>query len=187
MKTPARIRRRPRPTEPPAPARDLDGMLKRLHLPTVRRLHDDLATRAEAEGMSYRTYLETLITEEIAHRSETRLTRAVRAARFPFVRTIEDFNFTFQTALKLQMLGSYLGSELVREGKSAILSGPSGTGKQPRDVQGSLARAGAAGDYTDPCGQGAPRARGSRNSVPDQRDAALLTTPGPTAPGAGNG
>jgi DNA replication protein DnaC len=81
-------------------------MLKRLHLPTVRRLYGELATRAEADGMSYRTYLETLVAEEIAHRSETRLTRAVRAARFPFLRTIEDFNFTFQTALKLQMLGS---------------------------------------------------------------------------------
>src|SRR5207302_2658018 len=31
--------------------------------------------------------------------------------------------------LKLQMLGSYLGPELVTEGKSAIFSGPSGTGK----------------------------------------------------------
>lgn len=114
---------------PPAPIHDLDGMLRRLHLPTVRRLYAELATRAETEGMSYHTYLETLIAEEIAHRSETRLTRAVRKAQFPFLRTIDDFNFTFQTALKLQMLGSYLGPELVTEGRSAILSGPSGTGK----------------------------------------------------------
>ena len=79
--------------------------------------------------MSYHTYLETLIVEEIAHRAQTRLTRAVRKARFPFLRTIDDFNFTFRTALKLQMLGSYLWAELVTEGKNAIFSGPSGTGK----------------------------------------------------------
>lgn len=30
---------------------DLDGMLKRLHLPTVRRLHIELALRAEEEDM----------------------------------------------------------------------------------------------------------------------------------------
>ena len=119
----------PAVTTPPAVARDLEGMLRRLHLPTVRRCYADLATRAEADGMTYHTYLETLIAEEIAHRAETRLTRAVRAARFPFLRTIDDFNFTFQTALKLQMLGSYLGPELVSEGKNAIFSGPSGTGK----------------------------------------------------------
>ena len=124
--------RRPRhrpPRAPAEPARDLDGMLRRLHLPTIRRLYGDLATRAEADGMGYRVYLETLIAEEVAHRTETRLTRAVRKARFPFLRTIDDFNFTFQTALRLQMLGSYLGAELVTEGRNAILSGPSGTGK----------------------------------------------------------
>jgi hypothetical protein len=53
----------------------------------------------------------TLIAEEIAHRARTRLTRAVHRARFPFLRTIDDFSFTFQTTLKLQMLGSYLGAE----------------------------------------------------------------------------
>jgi hypothetical protein len=35
---------------------DLDAMLKRLHLPTVRRLWSELALRAETEDMSYRTY-----------------------------------------------------------------------------------------------------------------------------------
>jgi DNA replication protein DnaC len=125
----ARLTPRRKPNEPPPPARDLDGMLKRLHLPTVRRLYGELATRAEAEGMPYRAYLETLVAEEIAHRAETRVTRAVRKAQFPFLRTIDDFNFTFQSALRLQMLGSYLGPELVREGRSAVLSGPSGTGK----------------------------------------------------------
>jgi DNA replication protein DnaC len=104
-------------------------MLRRLHLPTVRRLHSELATRAEAEGMAYRVYLETLVAEEVAHRTETRLTRAVRKAQLPFLRTIDDFNFTFQSALRLQMLGSYLGPELVTEGRSALFSGPSGTGK----------------------------------------------------------
>jgi DNA replication protein DnaC len=128
--TSKRRRRASKPSSaPPAPIHDLDGMLRRLHLPTVRRLYGDLVTRAESEGMSYHTYLETLIAEEIAHRAETRLTRAIAKARFPFLRTIDDFNFTFQTALKLQMLGSYLGPELVTEGKSAIFSGPSGTGK----------------------------------------------------------
>ena len=116
--------RRRAPSAPPPPVHDLDGMLRRLHLPTVRRLYAELATRAEAEGMSYHTYLETLIAEEIAHRAETRLTRAVRKARFPFLRTIDDFNFTFQTALKLQMLGSYLGPELVSEGTERDLQRP---------------------------------------------------------------
>ena len=90
LKTPSQRKRTRRTSNaPPAPVHDLDGMLRRLHLPTVRRLYAELATRAEADGMSYHTYLETLIAEEIAHRAETRLTRAVHKARFPFLRTIE--------------------------------------------------------------------------------------------------
>lgn len=108
---------------------DLDGMLKRLHLPTIRRLHLELALRAEEEDMSYRTFLEILVAEEVGHRAQTRITRSVRKARFPFLRTIEDFDFTFQTSIRLKMLGSFLGPELVTEGRCAVLSGPPGRGK----------------------------------------------------------
>jgi hypothetical protein len=100
-----------------APLNDLDAMLKRLHLPTVRRLYPDLVLRAEAEGMSYRDFLEILVSEEIAHRAQTRITRSVRKAKFPFLRTIEEFDFTFQSSVRLQMLGTLLGPELVSEGQ----------------------------------------------------------------------
>jgi DNA replication protein DnaC len=112
-----------------AAGEDLDDMLKRLHLPTVRRLYPELMPKAEAEGMSYRSFLEILVSEEIAHRAQTRITRSVRKARFPFLRTIEEFDFTFQSAIRLQMLGSLLGPEIVSEGRCAILSGPPGRGK----------------------------------------------------------
>ena len=111
------------------PSADLDGMLRRLHLPTVRRLYGDLAHRAEEEDMSYRTYIEILMAEEIAHRAETRISRSVRKARFPFLRTIEEFDFTFQTSVRLKMLGSFLGPEFVSEGRCAVFSGPPGRGK----------------------------------------------------------
>lgn len=108
---------------------DLDGMLKRLHLPTIRRLYQQLEERAEREELGYAEYLAVLIAEEIAHRGQTRVERAVRKAKFPFVGTIEDFDFTFQTSVRRQLLGSFLGPELVSEARSLILSGPTGTGK----------------------------------------------------------
>lgn len=108
---------------------DLDGLLRRLHLPTVRRLYGDLAMRAEKEEMSYRDYLTTLMAEEVAHRSQTRIERSVRRAHFPFLRTIEEFDFTFQSSVRMSLLGSYLGPELVTEGRGLIFSGPPGTGK----------------------------------------------------------
>ena len=111
------------------PTGDLDAMLRRLHLPTIRRLYPELALRAEEEEMSYRTFLEILFAEEIAHRAETRIQRSVRKAKFPFLRTVEEFDFTFQTSVRLKMLGTLLGPELGTQGRSAIFSGPPGRGK----------------------------------------------------------
>ena len=114
----------------PAPgAIDLDGLLRRLHLPTVRRLYGELQERAETEGFSYRDYLALLVAEEAAHRAQTRIQRATRKARFPFLRTIEEFDVAFQTSVRLSLLGSYLGPELVSEGRSLILAGRPGTRK----------------------------------------------------------
>ena len=75
-----------------APAIDLDALLRRLHLPTVRRLYPELAQRAEPDGLSYRDFLALLVAEEVAHRAQTRIQRCVRRARFPFLKTIEEFD-----------------------------------------------------------------------------------------------
>jgi DNA replication protein DnaC len=108
---------------------DLDKLLKRLHLPTVRRLYPGYATRAAAEGWSHRDYLALLIAEEVAHRNDTRIQKAARHAHFPFTKTIENFDFVFQSSLRRQQLGPYLGPELVSEGRNLILSGKPGRGK----------------------------------------------------------
>jgi len=108
---------------------DLEGLLRRLHLPTIRRLYAELEARAETEQMSYRDYLAILVAEEVAHRGQTRIQRAVRQAKVPFLRTIEEYDFQFQTAVRLSLLGSCLGPELVSEGRCLILGGTTGTGK----------------------------------------------------------
>ena len=108
---------------------DLDAGLKRLHLPTIRRSYVQLQEQAEKEGWSYREFLERLVSEELAHRAETRIQRATRKARFPFLKTIEEFDFVFQTSVRRKALGGYLGPELVSEGRSAILLGRPGRGK----------------------------------------------------------
>jgi DNA replication protein DnaC len=108
---------------------ELDAMLRRLHMPTVRRLWSDLQVRAEKDGMRYSEYLETLVAEEVAHRSQTRVSRMTHRARFPFLRTIEEFDFAFQSSLRKELLGSYLGPEFVAEGRNLLIHGPSGVGK----------------------------------------------------------
>jgi DNA replication protein DnaC len=107
----------------------LDTLLKRLHLANTRRAWRDLTRRAEQDEWSYRDLLALVVSEEIAHRQQTRLARLVRRAHFPFLKTIDDFNFLHQSTVRLALLGSALAPEFVGEGRCVILSGKPGRGK----------------------------------------------------------
>ena len=108
---------------------DLDALFKRLHLANARRVWRDLVQRAERESWAYRDFLALLVTEEIAHRQQTRLARLTRRAHFPFLKTIDDFNFTYQSSLRVHMLGSALAPDFVTEGRTLIFTGKPGRGK----------------------------------------------------------
>ncbi len=107
----------------------LEPLLKRLGLSTVQRLLPEITLAAEQEGWSYGAFLERLLSEEVAQRAESRISQMTSKAKFPFPATIETFDFTFKSDLKRQMLGRFLGPELVSDNRSLILEGPPGTGK----------------------------------------------------------
>ena len=108
---------------------ELDSLLRRLNLANTRHVYRQVAARAEQEQWSYRDFLALLVAEEVSHRKQTRLQRLTRSARFPYMKTIEDFDFTLQSSLRPSLLGSYLGADFVTEGRSLILHGKAGRGK----------------------------------------------------------
>jgi DNA replication protein DnaC len=108
---------------------DLDAMLKRLHLANTRRYWSRFCEQAEQEDWTPRRLLAVICAEEIAQRKSTRINREVRSAGFPFLKTIDDFDFSLQSTLRLALLGSYLGPELMSEGRSLVLYGKTGRGK----------------------------------------------------------
>ena len=108
---------------------DLDSLLKRLHLANARRIWRELIVRAEREQCSFHEFLALLVAEEVAHRQQTRLARLSHRAQFPFLKTIEDFDFTYQSTLRLALLGSALAPDFVTEGRCLILHGKPGRGK----------------------------------------------------------
>ncbi len=97
---------------------NLDAMAKRLSLANTRRCWRDLVARAEKEQWSYHDFLSTVIAEEVAHRAQTRIQRNAQRSRFPFLKTVDDFNFTYQTTVKLALLGSALSPDFVTDGRN---------------------------------------------------------------------
>jgi DNA replication protein DnaC len=108
---------------------ELDPLLKRLHLANTRRVWRDVLRRAEQEQWTYEQLLTVLVTEEVAHRQQTRLARLVRRAGFPFLKTIDEFDFTYQSTVRLALLGSALSPDFVTDGRALILLGKPGRGK----------------------------------------------------------
>jgi DNA replication protein DnaC len=108
---------------------NLDAMCKRLSLANTRRSWRDLVARAESEQWSYHDFLSTVIAEEVAHRVQTRIQRNSQRSRFPFLKTVDDFDFTYQSTVKLSLLGSALSPDFVTDGRNLILHGKPGRGK----------------------------------------------------------
>ena len=60
----------------------------------------------------------------------TNPTRAAHTqSAFSFLKTIDEFDFSFQSTVRLQLLGSALSPDFVTEGRCVILSGKPGRGK----------------------------------------------------------
>ena len=108
---------------------DLDAALKRLNLANTRRVYRSLIQRAETQQWSYGDFLSVLVSEEIAHRQQTRIQRLTRRAGFPFLKTVDEFDFSFQSTIRLALLGSSLSADFVTEGRSLVFIGKPGRGK----------------------------------------------------------
>src|SRR5437667_11540183 len=78
---------------------------------------------------SYADFVSLLPAADVARRKQTRLQRCTRSAHFPFLKTIDEFDFSLQSTLRQSLLGSYLGPDFVTEGRSLILYGKTGRGK----------------------------------------------------------
>ena len=101
---------------------------KALHLPTVRRLADELAEAATRDGTTHRGYLAELLSAEVDERAERRRVRRVREARFPRTKHLADFD-TARSAIDPSIIATLAAGEFIDASRPAVLLGDSGTGK----------------------------------------------------------
>jgi DNA replication protein DnaC len=108
---------------------ELDPLFKRLNLATVRRVLKETEQQAIDKGWGHREFLAHLIVAEIVNREQTRAQRMTRAARFPYIKTIEDFTFAPKGTLRRDLIAPYLAPDFAEHGRNLILSGKPGRGK----------------------------------------------------------
>lgn len=102
---------------------------RELKLAGLRRNYKAVARDAASEGQSYLTFLAGCLAQEIEARKHNRLAKHLREARFPVIKTLENFDFLELPRLpKLKVLALADGA-FIRAHENVICLGNPGTGK----------------------------------------------------------
>ena len=107
----------------------LQAILERLKLTRVSERLDQLAEEAAKERWTYVEFLDRVLDVEVSARVERDVTMKTRLARFPFVKTLEQFDFAFQPALNEAQIRELATARFVAHGENILLLGPPGVGK----------------------------------------------------------
>ncbi len=107
----------------------LDQRLKKLGLGHAADGLQALLDAVRTERLSPLDLLDRLVDHELHAREAARLERGRRRAGFPFLRTLEEFDFANQTDRRVSSLGGSLERSFVAQGRCLVLSGPTQSGK----------------------------------------------------------
>lgn len=107
----------------------LQEQCHRLRLVKSRERLEALLQDASTKEWSYADFLEAVLTEEVTSKTEKHITMRTNLARFPFVKTLEAFDFGYQPALDKKQLQALATCRFVELGENIILLGPPGVGK----------------------------------------------------------
>lgn len=107
----------------------MDTMLTRLKLTGIRDQLDSLLDETARRDLTHREALAYLLQAEIARKDHRRLAMGLSIARFPFVRTLGDFDFDAQPAVDPKQIRELSTGRWIGNGDALLLLGPPGVGK----------------------------------------------------------
>jgi DNA replication protein DnaC len=103
--------------------------LTRLRLVRVRELLESLLEDAAKRELSYADFLDGLLSAEVQSKQDKRIRMGRSVARFPFQRTLEDFDFAFQPSIDARVVRELSTCRYITSGENVLLLGPPGVGK----------------------------------------------------------
>ena len=93
------------------------------------RQYPSLTRQARETGQDYEEFLLSLAEMELQVRSENRLKKRMRDARFPLIKTFEQFHYESSPDLDKRLLEELKAGQYIREHRNIIFVGKTGTGK----------------------------------------------------------
>jgi DNA replication protein DnaC len=102
---------------------------KQLRLPTLGDQFAGLAEEAVKEKQSHLSYLEALLEAEVEERDRKAMARRIQEARFPAVKTLEEFDFASAPHISAALLRNLSEGGYLARKEPVIFLGDTGTGK----------------------------------------------------------
>ncbi|MCD6475742.1 MAG: IS21-like element helper ATPase IstB [Anaerolineaceae bacterium] len=107
----------------------LDVYLKQLRLPTFLKNHQKFAQDAVENNYDFAEFLQALAEEEVQQREQNRLLRRIKAARFPVMHELADFDFSRIPSVNKSQILDLTRGEYITKKESLIFIGNPGVGK----------------------------------------------------------
>jgi DNA replication protein DnaC len=107
----------------------LQEHLQRLRLFKSRERLEALLQEATAKEVSYADFLDQILTEEVASKTATHISMRTQLARFPFVKGLESFDFSYQPSIDKKQIQALSSCHFVEHGENLVILGPPGVGK----------------------------------------------------------
>jgi len=107
----------------------LEDHLRRLRLPVVLARYPKVAQDATHRNLSYDGFLLALLDEELAQRDENMQKRRLAAAKFPTLKTLDQYDFSLMPQLNRHLVLDLARGAYIAAKENILMAGEIGTGK----------------------------------------------------------
>lgn len=108
---------------------DLQGQFQRLRMTETSKELPAFLRKAESNSWTYQEFLRELLTYEERRREEKMIDRYLKMAKFPYQKTLEEFDLKEQPSISERQLRQLRELSWLEESFNLIFLGPPGVGK----------------------------------------------------------
>lgn len=108
---------------------ELTTLLERMKLEHLAAQLDGVCERAATSDLDFKGFLAQALETEWRGRYQRSVESRLKQARFPWIKTLEQFDFDFQPSIDRKVLRELAGLSFVERAHNAVLLGPPGVGK----------------------------------------------------------
>jgi len=103
--------------------------LSRLKMNRAIEVLPERLKAAEDQETSHLSFLDEVLEEEVAQKEQRRLQTTFKISGLPFIKSIDEYDFTFQPKLNKQKVMSLFDLTFIEQKENVIFLGPPGVGK----------------------------------------------------------